>query len=89
VVDTLTGLTDPCGVTANGTYVAVAQSEVGGPVLVLNESDGSVAATITAVADTTSGDDLYEPQNVAFGPNGDLYIADTYNDRILEYSLSS
>ena len=36
-----------------------------------------------------AGDDLYDPQNVAFGPNGDLYIADTYNDRILEYSLSS
>ncbi len=89
VVQTFTGLTDPYGVAANGTYVAVAESEVGGPVLVLNESDGSVAATITGVADTTSGDGLYDPQDVAFGPNGDLYIADTFNDRILEYSLSS
>jgi sugar lactone lactonase YvrE len=57
-------------------------------VSVLNESDGSVAATITGVADPTTNLDLYNPENVAFGPNGNLYIADTYNDRILAYSLS-
>ena len=90
VVKTFTGLTDPYGVAANGTYVAVAERADPGSVVVLNESSGSVAATITG-SDVTGGGPttLYDPQDVAFGPNGDLYIADTYNDRILEYSLSS
>ncbi len=89
VANTFTGLTDPYGVAANGTYVAVAESADPGSVVVLNESNGSVAATITG-SDVTGGGPttLYDPQNVAFGPNGNLYIADTYNDRILEYSLS-
>jgi len=89
VVKTFTGLTSPYGVTANGTYVAVAERADPGTVLVLNESDGTTAATITA-SDVTGGGPttLYNPENVAFGPNGNLYIADTYNDRILEYSLS-
>ena len=88
VVKTFTGLTDPYGVTANGTYVAVAERAAPGSVVILNESSGSVAATITG-SDVTGGGPttLYDPENVAFGPNGDLYIADTYNDRILEYSL--
>jgi sugar lactone lactonase YvrE len=58
-------------------------------VVVLNESDGTVAATITG-SDVTGGGptSLFNPENVAFGPNGNLYIADTYNDRILVYTLS-
>jgi streptogramin lyase len=89
VVKTYTGLTDPYGVAANGTYVAVAESVDPGSVVVLNETSGSTAATITG-SDVTGGGptSLYDPQNVAFGPNGDLYIADTYNDRVLEYSLT-
>jgi len=89
VVKTYTGLTDPYGVAANGTYVAVAESVDPGSVVVLNETSGSTAATITG-SDVTGGGptSLYDPQNVAFGPNGDLYIADTYNDRVLEYSLA-
>ena len=88
VVKTYTGLTDPYGVAANGTYVAVAESVDPGSVVVLNEASGSTAATITG-ADVTGGGptSLYDPQAVAFGPDGDLYIADTYNDRVLEYSL--
>lgn len=88
-VATFTGLTGAYGVAANGTYVAVAESEDPGSVVILNEFDGSLAATITGSGVTGGGPtSLYDPQNVAFGPNGDLYIADTYNDRILEYSLS-
>jgi hypothetical protein len=89
VVNTFTGLTDPYGVAANGTYIAVAQRADPGSVVVLNESSGSVGATITG-SDVTGGGPttLYDPENVAFGPSGALYIADTYNDRILEYTLS-
>ena len=87
-VAAFTGLTAPYGVAANGTYVAVAERAAPGSVVLLNESGGGIAATITGVTDATTGIDLYNPENVAFGPNGDLYIADTYNDRVLEYSLS-
>jgi DNA-binding beta-propeller fold protein YncE len=89
VVKTYTGLTDPYGVAANGTYVAVAEDADPGSVVVLDESNGTLAATITG-SDVTGGGPttLYDPQNVAFGPNGDLYIADTFNDRILVYSLT-
>ena len=89
VVKTYTGLTAPYGVAANGTYVAVAESAHPGSVVVLNEASGSTAETITG-SDVTGGGptSIYDPQNVAFGPNGDLYIADTYNDRVLEYSLT-
>jgi len=57
---------------------------------VFNEPSGTAGVTITG-GDVTGGGPttLYDPENVAFGPNGDLYIADTYNDRILGYSLSS
>ena len=90
VVNTFTGLSNPYGVAANGTYVAVAEDADPGAVVVLNEADGSVADTITG-ADVTGGGPttLFDPQDVAFGPSGDLYIADTYNDRILEYSLAA
>ena len=90
VVRTFTGLTDPYGVAANGTYVAVAQRADPGQVVVFNEPSGTAGVTITG-GDVTGGGPttLYDPENVAFGPNGDLYIADTYNDRILGYSLSS
>jgi DNA-binding beta-propeller fold protein YncE len=90
VVNTFTGLSNPYGVATNGTYVAVAEDADPGSVIVLNESTGSVAATITG-ADVTGGGPttLFDPQDVAFGPSGDLYIADTYNDRILVYSLAA
>jgi len=47
VVQTFTGLTNPYGVAANGTYVAVVQDANPVRLVVLSESDGSVAATIT------------------------------------------
>ena len=54
VVKTFTGLTDPYGVAANGTYVAVAERVDPGSVVVLNETSGSTAATITG-SDVTGG----------------------------------
>lgn len=89
VVQTLTGgLTQPFGVAANGTYVAVADRG-NNRIVIFEESNGSVDATITG-SDITGGGStgLYHPENVAFGPNGNLYIADTYNDRIVQYLLS-
>lgn len=82
------GFSTPFGVAANGTYVAVADRD-NNRVVVLEESSGSVVATITG-SDVTGGGptQLYHPENVVYGPNGNLYVADTYNDRILEYSLS-
>jgi hypothetical protein len=58
-------------------------------VLVINESDGTIAATING-SDVTGGGptSLLNPENVAFGPGPKLYIADTYNDRILVYTVS-
>jgi DNA-binding beta-propeller fold protein YncE len=58
-------------------------------VVIINETTGAVAATIIG-SDVTGGGpkSLLNPENVAFGPSGNLYIADTYNDRILVYTLS-
>ncbi len=90
VVQTFTGLTVPYGVAASGTYIAVAERSDPGQVVLLNEPSGIAGVTITG-SDVPGGGPttLNNPENVAFGPNGDLYIADTYNDRILAYSLSS
>jgi len=94
VVRTFTGLTAPYGVAANGTYLAVAERSDPGQVVLQNESDGTVAGDVcsgtgSACPGITSGPTtLYNPENVAFSPGGDLYIADTYNDRVLEYALS-
>jgi hypothetical protein len=49
----------------------------------------SVAATVTGIADATGGNNLHQPQDMACGPNRNLHIADTFNDRILGYTLSS
>ena len=89
IVRTFTdGFDAPFGVAANGTYLAVADRD-NNRVVVLNESSGSVVTIITG-SDVTGGGPtaLYHPESVAFGPNGNLYIADTYNDRVLEYSVS-
>ena len=82
------GLSAPSGVAANGTDLAVADRD-NDRVVVFDEATGAVVATITG-SDVTGGGPtaLYHPEDVAFGPDGDLYIADTYNDRILEYTLS-
>ena len=82
------GFDAPFGVASDGTYLAVADRD-NNRVVVFDESSGNVVTTISG-SDVTGGGptSLYHPENVAFGPNGNLYIADTYNDRILEYSLS-
>ena len=88
MVQTFTGLTDPYGVAANGTYIAVAERSAPGDVAVLNESSGSVGVTITGRV-TDGAPPPLQPRERCLRANGDLYIADTYNDRILAYSLSS
>jgi len=79
----------PYGVASNG-HGLVAVADRGNNQVVLFNEDGTVAATITG-SDVTGGGPttLFHPENVAFAPNGDLCIADTYNDRILVYTISA
>ncbi len=79
----------PYGVASENGLLAVADRG-NNRVVVLNENDGTVAATING-SDVTGGGptNLFHPENVAFAPNGNLDIADTYNDRILNYTLST
>jgi DNA-binding beta-propeller fold protein YncE len=79
----------PYGVASNGHGLVAVADRGNNRVVVLNE-DGTVAATING-NDVTGGGPtvLFHPENVAFAPNGNLDIADTYNDRILSYTLST
>ena len=83
------GFNQPYGVASHNGLLAVADRG-NNRVVVLNEGDGTVAATITG-SDVTGGGptNLFHPENVAFDPSGNLDIADTYNDRILDYSLTT
>ena len=83
------GFNKPYGVASNGAGLLAVADRTNDRVVVLNESDGTVAAIING-SDVTGGGpkSLLDPENVAFGPNGKLYIADTYNDRILVYTLT-
>ena len=93
VTSTVATFTDgfnlPYGVASNGAGLLAVADRDNNRVVIINESDGSQAAVITA-SDVTGGGPtkLFDPENVAFGPNGQLYIADTYNDRILVYTLT-
>ena len=79
----------PYGVASDNGLLAVADRG-NNRVVVLNESDGTEAATINGTDVTGGGPTtLFHPENVAFAPNGNLEIADTYNDRILTYTLST
>ena len=84
------GFNQPYGVASNGAGLLAVADRDNNRVVVLNESDGTVAAIING-SDVTGGGptSLFDPENVAFGPNGKLYIADTYNDRILVYTVSA
>ena len=85
-----TGISDPYGAASNGAGLLAVANRNNNQVLVLNESDSSVFATIDG-SDVTGGGPtaLFDPENVVFGPGGNLYIADTYNDRILVYTIST
>jgi NHL repeat len=84
------GISDPYGAASNGAGLLAVANRDNDQVVILNESDSSVFATING-GDVTGGGPttLFDPENVVFGPNGDLYIADTYNDRILVYTIST
>ena len=83
------GFNLPYGAASNGAGLLAVADRNNNRVVIINESDGSQAAVITG-SDVTGGGPttLFNPENVAFGPNGQLYIADTYNDRILVYTLT-
>ena len=84
------GISDPYGAASNGAGLLAVANRDNHQVLILNESDSSVFATIDG-SDVTGGGptNLDDPENVTFGPGGNLYIADTYNDRILVYTITT
>ncbi len=83
------GISDPYGAASNGAGLLAVANRDNDQVIIVDESDGSVVATITG-SDVTGGGPtmLANPENVVFGPDGKLYIADTYNDRILVYTIT-
>ena len=85
------GLSQPFGVASNGSGPLCNRRPEQQPVLVVNESGGTIAATING-GDAPTNEyglaALTNPENVAFGPDHKLYIADTYDDRILVYTLA-
>jgi sugar lactone lactonase YvrE len=84
------GFNDPYGAASNGNGLLAVADRNNNRVVVINESDGSVAASITGTTVTGGGPtSLLNPENVVFGPDGDLYVADTYHDRILMYTLAA
>ena len=84
------GVSAPYGAASNGAGLLAVANRNSNQVIIFNESDSSVFATITG-GDVTGGGPatLSHPENVTFGPGGQLYIADTYNDRILVYTITT
>jgi sugar lactone lactonase YvrE len=84
-------LSQPFGVASNGSGLLAIADRNNNRVRVVNESDGTIAATINGSDAPTNEYGLHaltNPENVAFGPGGKLYIADTYDDRILVYTVA-
>ena len=85
------GLNQSYGVASNGAGLLAIADRDNNRVIIVNESDGTIAATINASdapANEYGKTAMTNPENVAFGPDGKLYIADTYDDRILVYTVT-
>ncbi len=85
------GLNQPYGVASNGAGLLAIADRDNNRVVIVNESDGTIAAIINA-SDAPANEygkfAMTNPENVAFGPSGQLYIADTYDDRVLVYNVT-
>ncbi len=61
--------------------------EYQGPAFVTNQSPAAVIGqpNLTSTAPHSGARGLYAPTLAAFGPNGDLWVEDQYNNRVLGY----
>jgi DNA-binding beta-propeller fold protein YncE len=81
VLQTVTGLTQPYGLSNDDTKVYVANT-YGNGVRAINKSGGTTAWTTT----TCFGTAFSRPRDVGVGTDGNVYAADTDNDRIVVLS---
>ena len=88
-------VTDPAGIAfdANGDLFVSSIGESDVVEFAYSSSTGTYSATGTVVAGTgTSGsalDQLSVPEGIALDPQGDLFVADSANERVEEFTYSS